>query len=119
MRCLRSKAGLSVGPAVRFSSKGFNFGHLLISFLASAPPLAIAPSNKAMADDKINLKIQFGGGMELLFGNVRSHEVSVPSLAPAIGSKPERPADITFLIQWMKENMLKEREELFIDGLTV
>jgi ubiquitin related modifier 1 len=72
-----------------------------------------------MTSDQIDLKIQFGGGMELLFGNVRSHEVSVPSQAPAAGPKPERPADVTFLIQWMKDNMLKEREELFVDGPTV
>ena len=72
-----------------------------------------------MASVEINLKIEFGGGMELLFGNVRSHQVSVPSQAPAVGSGPERPADLTFLIQWMKENMLKEREELFVDGPTV
>ncbi|KAG8809424.1 hypothetical protein FRC17_003451 [Serendipita sp. 399] len=74
------------------------------------------------SEETINLKIQFGGGAELLFGNIRSHNVSVPSVASATpsGSKQsERPADITFLIQWMKDNMLKEREELFVDGETV
>jgi ubiquitin related modifier 1 len=66
----------------------------------------------------LNLKIEFGGGLELLFGNVRSHKITIPALAPAIASssKPERPADVTFLIQWLKDYLLKERGELFVDS---
>ncbi|CAG7852238.1 Ubiquitin-related modifier 1 {ECO:0000255/HAMAP-Rule:MF_03048} [Serendipita indica DSM 11827] len=79
--------------------------------------------NVTMASgETINLKIQFGGGAELLFGNIRSHEVSIPAIAAATpsGSKQaDRPSDITFLIQWMKDNMLKEREGLFVEGETV
>jgi ubiquitin related modifier 1 len=65
----------------------------------------------------LNLKIEFGGGLELLFGNVRSYKITIPVTAPATasGSKPERPADVTFLIQWLKDNLLKERSELFVD----
>ena len=68
--------------------------------------------------ETINLKIEFGGGLELLFGNVRSHKITLPATAPvtASGSKPERPADVTFLIQWLKDNLLKERSELFVDA---
>lgn len=66
----------------------------------------------------LNLKIEFGGGTELLFGNKRSHKIEIPATAPATASssKPERPADVTFLIQWLKDNLLKERSELFIDA---
>jgi len=66
----------------------------------------------------LDLKIEFGGGVELLFGNVRSHKVTVPATAPATASssKSERTADVTFLIQWLKDNLLKERSELFVDG---
>ncbi|PVF97640.1 ubiquitin-related modifier 1 [Serendipita vermifera] len=74
---------------------------------------------EATLNDTIPIKIQFGGGAELLFGNVRSHDVAVPAKAPATpsGSKQaDRPADVTFLIDWMRLNMLKEREELFIEG---
>jgi ubiquitin related modifier 1 len=74
------------------------------------------------SDETIDIKIEFGGGAELLFGNVRSHNVAIPSKAYATAdSKKEegRPADITFLIDWMRGNMLKEREELFIEGETV
>jgi len=66
----------------------------------------------------LNLKIEFGGGVELLFGNKRSHKITIPATAPATASssKPERSADVTFLIQWLKENLLKERSELFVDA---
>ena len=66
----------------------------------------------------LNLNIEFGGGVELLFGNIRSHKITIPALAPATasGSKPERPSDVTFLIQWLKDNLLKERSELFVDA---
>jgi ubiquitin related modifier 1 len=70
----------------------------------------------------LNLKIEFGGGTELLFGNVRSHKITIPATAPPTApttpgsSKPERPADVTFLIQWLKDNLLKERSELFVDA---
>ncbi len=65
----------------------------------------------------LDLTIEFGGGTELLFGNVRSHKITIPATAPATAnsSKPERPADVTFLIQWLKDNLLKERSELFVD----
>ena len=72
--------------------------------------------------ETIDIKIEFGGGAELLFGNVRSHSVSIPSKAyatPDSSKQGDRPADITFLIDWMKGNMLKEREELFIEGQSV
>jgi ubiquitin related modifier 1 len=72
--------------------------------------------------ETIDIKIEFGGGAELLFGNIRSHNVSIPAKASATAdSKKEkgRPADITFLIDWMRGNMLKEREELFIESETV
>jgi len=69
----------------------------------------------------IHLSIQFGGGAELLFGNERSHSIQLPVSAPATTSKSKaaRAADVTYLIEWMRVNMLKEREELFIDGDTV
>ncbi|TFY76237.1 hypothetical protein EWM64_g7772, partial [Hericium alpestre] len=70
----------------------------------------------------INLKIEFGGGLELLFNNQRSHRIALPSVAPSTSfaspsspPAPTRPADITFLISWLKNNLLMERAELFVD----
>ena len=61
----------------------------------------------------ISLKVEFGGGMELLFSNQRSHHVTIPATPDG------KPADLTFLIFWLKDNLLKEREELFIEDKTV
>lgn len=74
----------------------------------------------------LNIKIEFGGGLELLFSNQRSHRVTIPSRVPT-SSKPQdaekssedKPADITYLMYWLRDNLLKEREELFIENGTV
>lgn len=75
-----------------------------------------------MTESEINIKIQFGGGMELLFKDAKANQaynVSLPASAPPSRTKPTRPADVTFLIQWLKENRLKEREDLFVKEETL
>ncbi|KZV74964.1 hypothetical protein PENSPDRAFT_647491 [Peniophora sp. CONT] len=72
----------------------------------------------------LNLKIEFGGGLELLFSNQRSHKIALPASIPASSpaakaDAPDAPANIAYLIQWMKENLLKERPELFEENGTV
>lgn len=74
----------------------------------------------------LNLKIEFGGGLEILFSNQRSHAISIPAVIPKSTSRSpteakreERPADVTFLIHWLKDTLLKEREELFMENGTV
>ena len=81
----------------------------------------------------ISLKIEFGGGLELLFSNQRSHRIDLPALVPAPASAssvspsrsadgsepPKKPADVTSLLFWLRDNLLKEREELFIENGTV
>ncbi|KAF9224950.1 ubiquitin-like modifier 1 [Gyrodon lividus] len=92
----------------------------------------------------INLKIEFGGGLELLFGNQRAHNVSLPALVPAShsttpsppGSVPPqspddatpgsgdaagdtKPADVEYLMYHLRDTVLKERPELFMEGNTV
>lgn len=92
----------------------------------------------------LNLKVEFGGGLELLFSNQRTHTLSIPETIPIdsktqsatetvqfeeseaaslirrMASLPERsPANVTFLLHWLKDNLLKEREELFMEGDTV
>ncbi|XP_017792033.1 PREDICTED: ubiquitin-related modifier 1 [Habropoda laboriosa] len=53
--------------------------------------------------------IEFGGGAELLFDKKKKHEVNLP------GSE----WTIQKLLFWLKDNLLKERPELFIQGDTV
>ncbi|KAI8989160.1 hypothetical protein BD414DRAFT_486244 [Trametes punicea] len=89
----------------------------------------------------ITLKVEFGGGLELLFSNQRSHRVTIPALVPVspTGSSStystypdaervaqegdedtlKKPADLSYLIFWLRNNLLKEREELFIENGTV
>jgi ubiquitin related modifier 1 len=69
----------------------------------------------------MKLKIEFGGGLELLFLNQRTHLIVIPSTVPQ-GDKngqPGQPVDINFLVHWLKDNLLKERPELFIENGTV
>ncbi|OBZ76176.1 Ubiquitin-related modifier 1 [Grifola frondosa] len=80
----------------------------------------------------ISLKIELGGGLELLFSSQRSHRVTIPSRVPisesrAASGSPEdatadgetKPADLAYLIFWMRDNLLKERAELFVENGTV
>ncbi|XP_052790257.1 ubiquitin-related modifier 1-like [Mya arenaria] len=59
----------------------------------------------------LSINIEFGGGAELLFDKVKRHEVELPD--------QESPWTIRNLLPWMKDNMLKERPELFIQADTV
>jgi len=81
-----------------------------------------------MSVDDLSLKIEFGGGLELLFSNQRSHKISIPSrvprddsvsLLPSEDGVETRRADITYLIQYLRDNLLKERPELFMENKTV
>ncbi|KAF9463282.1 hypothetical protein BDZ94DRAFT_1259570 [Collybia nuda] len=82
----------------------------------------------------ISLKIEFGGGLELLFANQRSYSLSIPAIVPTNNrttptppptpDQPQepvetKPADVTYLIHHMRDHLLKEREELFIEDDTV
>ncbi|KAF8902596.1 ubiquitin-related modifier 1 [Gymnopilus junonius] len=75
----------------------------------------------------ISLRIEFGGGLELLFDNKRSYRIDVPSLVPKdnstdaenLSTKETKPVDVDYLIHHMRDNMLKERVELFMEKDTV
>jgi len=77
----------------------------------------------------ISLNIEFGGGLELLFANQRTHIVTIPSHVPAanhstsaLNNSPvteTKLTDITYLIHHMRDHLLKEREELFMENDTV
>lgn len=59
----------------------------------------------------LEVKVEFAGGAELLFNNVKKHTLLLPA--------QEYPWTIRDLIQWIKTNVLKERPELFVQGDTV
>jgi len=60
------------------------------------------------------VRIEFGGGLELLFSNQKSHKVNIPAI-----TADGKPTDVSYLILWLRDNLLKEREELFLDNKTV
>ena len=60
-----------------------------------------------------SVQVEFSGGLELLFSNKKSQKVEIPTTANG------KPTDVNYLIHWLKDNLLKERGELFVDNDTV
>ena len=67
----------------------------------------------AAPNTQLAVKIEFSGGLELLFDNKKKHNVTLPS---AVDGKP---VDVTYLLSWLRDNLLKERPELFMEEKTV
>ncbi|XP_050294594.1 ubiquitin-related modifier 1 [Anthonomus grandis grandis] len=59
----------------------------------------------------LDIQIEFGGGAELLFDNKKKYEVQLPH--------KETPWTIGNLLIWLKDNLLKERPDLFLQGSSV
>lgn len=81
-------------------------------------------------EGQIPVKVEFTGGLELLFSNQRSHRISLPSGVPvAAPDNPgerstdecmqTRPADIKYLLHYLRDNLLQERVELFMENDTM
>ncbi|KAG8922724.1 Ubiquitin- modifier 1 [Tulasnella sp. 419] len=67
----------------------------------------------------LNVTLQFGGGIENLFSNKRTQNIQLPATFTPPNTDKPAPSNIQYLIQWMKQNILQEREELFIENDTV
>ncbi|XP_046651516.1 ubiquitin-related modifier 1-like [Daphnia pulicaria] len=61
-------------------------------------------------NSELEITLNFSGGAELLFGKIKLHTVKLPSQETWCMKK---------LLVWIKENLLKERPELFLQGDTV
>ncbi|CAG8441113.1 2431_t:CDS:2 [Funneliformis caledonium] len=62
----------------------------------------------------IKVKLSFSGGMELLFNNIKQKHIEISSTI-----NPPNATTMKDLILWIRENLLKERPELFMSGDTV
>ncbi|KAG5887036.1 hypothetical protein JTB14_029995 [Gonioctena quinquepunctata] len=58
----------------------------------------------------MKIVIEFSGGAELLFDNKKQHEVDLPE---------DKQWKLGELLLWMKDNMLRERPELFLQDHSV
>ncbi|XP_005088845.1 ubiquitin-related modifier 1 [Aplysia californica] len=57
------------------------------------------------------LIIEFSGGAELLCGNVKKHNVELP--------EQKDKWQVRTLLPWIRDNLVQERPELFMQGDTV
>mmetsp|Transcript_63123 Transcript_63123/g.138227 ORF Transcript_63123/g.138227 Transcript_63123/m.138227 type:complete len:96 (+) Transcript_63123:126-413(+) len=57
----------------------------------------------------MRLKLEFSGGLELLFAGQKELDVDAPLDKPTVAH----------LLPWMRDNLVKERPELFMKGDTV
>ncbi|KAG2082453.1 hypothetical protein BD769DRAFT_1544542 [Suillus cothurnatus] len=90
--------------------------------------------------DTLTIKLVFSGGLELLFGNERNQSVLIPPLVPSDNSTHSSPssssstpsshndapytgetkaADLEYLIYHLRDHLLKERPELFMENGTI
>ncbi|KAF5313436.1 hypothetical protein D9611_008487 [Ephemerocybe angulata] len=76
----------------------------------------------------VTIKVEFSGGLELLFSNQRSHTLTLPAAVPTDNAttvpvpstiEATKPADITYLIHYLRDHLLQERAELFEENGTV
>ena len=68
----------------------------------------------------LTIKVEFSGGLELLFSNIRTHQLSLPALVDVPSDNAtKKPADVSYLITYLRDNLLKERPELFEENGTV
>ncbi|XP_065361196.1 ubiquitin-related modifier 1 homolog [Calliphora vicina] len=63
-----------------------------------------------MTSTDLKIILEFSAGAELLFGNIKRREISLPATEKWT---------IKNLLKWMHANILTERPELFIQGDTV
>ena len=59
----------------------------------------------------LNVTLEFSGGAELLFGHCKKHAVQLDTSSEKWNIKK--------LLVWIKDNLLQERPELFLQGDTI
>ncbi|CAH0730850.1 unnamed protein product, partial [Brenthis ino] len=69
--------------------------------------------------NSLKLQIHFGGGAELLFDKIKKREVELPPLNKYFPDCNRDEWTIKDLLIWIKDNLLKERPELFLQGDSV
>lgn len=62
--------------------------------------------------DSLRITVELTGGLELLFDNIPTHNLSIPSK-----QQDGSPVTMKFLINWLVENVMGDsRKEMFVSG---
>lgn len=69
--------------------------------------------------ETLKLQLQFGGGAELLFDKIKKREVELPALKKYFPNCQHNKWTIRNLLVWIKDNLLRERPELFLQVLFI
>ncbi|KAG7306835.1 hypothetical protein JYU34_008281 [Plutella xylostella] len=69
--------------------------------------------------DKLTIELLFGGGAELLFDKIKKRTIELPSLQKYFPENNNEKWTIRDLLVWLKDNLLRERPELFLQGESV
>lgn len=64
--------------------------------------------------DSLKLQLQFAGGAELLFDKIKKREIVLPELIKYFPDCTDNKWTIKHLLVWIKDNLLRERPELFL-----
>ncbi|GFH08867.1 ubiquitin-related modifier 1 homolog, partial [Haematococcus lacustris] len=67
----------------------------------------------------MRLNLELSGGLELLFGNKKVHELELGQRTSDAASGSGGEWTLGDLIPWVRDNLLTERPELFTKGNTV
>ncbi|KAI8393908.1 ubiquitin-related modifier 1 [Radiomyces spectabilis] len=62
----------------------------------------------------ITVNVEFSGGMELLFNNERKHKITLPAQ-----SENGQPTTLQTLILHIRDNLMTDKKDLFVDKDTV
>ncbi|KAK2073732.1 hypothetical protein P8C59_007984 [Phyllachora maydis] len=68
----------------------------------------MATDNHA-GSETVPVTVEFFGGLEMLFSHEKRHALSIPAL-----DREGKPSSIAFLINYLCENFLTDRKELFV-----
>ncbi|KAI8098414.1 ubiquitin-related modifier 1 [Gilbertella persicaria] len=64
---------------------------------------------------ELTIHVEFSGGMELLFQNVSKHTIKFP----ATNNKTGKPSNLQNLIFHIRDTMMTEKQDLFVEKDTV
>ncbi|XP_010056248.2 ubiquitin-related modifier 1 homolog 2 [Eucalyptus grandis] len=101
LRCLQRFHSLAETSSVIFRKRVF------------AHPSSFAAQRRRDPSKKMQLTLEFGGGLELLCDSVKIHNVNVET------PKGAQQLAMRDLLVWVQKNLIKERPEMFIKGDTV